>query len=129
MTTQEELDRLHELGYGRPDIPWPTGSTVIHRSEPEPMTVDVEVGVSASGKDFWTVKVRNAQNPEGAALSAKMTALELNAEMTRDKQALDWAAETLRTHEGTPLEILQEIAKIVATTGRVVEDKEEGPQP
>lgn len=43
----------------------------IHRSEPEPTTTDVEVGVSASGKLFYTVKVRNATTPAEAVRLAQ----------------------------------------------------------
>lgn len=89
---------------------------VLHRTEPEPMTVDVEVGVSASGKPFHTVKVRNATDPT-AAVNAVQDALN-DLEFTADKLALDKIATILREYDPQAANLIPHIWAVLESTGR-----------
>lgn len=104
----------------------PNASVVIHRTEPEAPTVDIETGISASGKEFFTVKVRNADNPDEAVTMAMAARYELDAMMARDKDALDYIAALFLNppDEWSTSDMLNAIKRQVGDIGRKVESGE-----
>lgn len=93
---------------------------VIHRTEPEPPTVDIETGISASGKDFFTIKVRNATTHDEAVMMAMAARYEYDRLMERDRQALDELATIiggLDEYELSPSQIEQIIGIVCHVRG------------